>query len=252
MKQKMKNALIVITIVGLLGVAVSASGCATPTRTSMSATWLPGVSVVPLMGGGLKVSGQLLGYPYGPTGIPIAGVQVNLTASSDLNAQNTVVLKTCITDARGNYAFTISQTQDKYLLYVTSYGGGDRDPNGSPYAAALGSVVAGYHGIDTVTNRLMQNVTKLQTSAFGSGGKVQLLTWLSTAKMEVQLGQYGGARTYFDQVLVKMDQANATKGAPSALVNMDYSAYLLAKNCHWLSGVPWAMPERSAPSGYLL
>ncbi|MGZ4892066.1 MAG: hypothetical protein ACXV2B_07405 [Halobacteriota archaeon] len=239
MKQKMKNALIVITIVGLLGVAVSSSGCETPIPTTMTATWhSTGVAFRP---GGLTVTGQLLVSSATSTKpAPFPYQTINLTATNDLSLGQTVVLKQTKTDAQGKFAFAIGPSEDKYLLYATVF-------EASGYQTQL-TIVGGYRGLEYGINTLAQNITKLPTSTFGIGGKATLLTLLGTARMQVDLGQIGGAGTNLNIVLAKMDAATATKGAPAALVNTDYTAYLLTKDCKWLSGVPWTWPERPAPS----
>jgi hypothetical protein len=239
MKQKMKSALIIVTIAGLLCLAVSSSGCETPIQTSMSAKWTStGVAFKP---GGLTVTGQLF---VAPGGKPFPFQTVSLRATNDLTlqAENIKTLKWFTTDKDGKFAFTISPSEDKYLLYATYF-------NMTGYTDT-GTLVLGYRGINYGIDSLTQSITKLPMSTFGPGGKATLLTLLGTARMQVGLGQIGGARANLNIVLAKMDAANATKGAPAALVNMDYTAYLLTKDCQWLLGVAWTLPERPAPQGY--
>lgn len=242
-KKKIKNALIIVTVVGLLAVAVSASGCETPTPTVIKGTWRStGAALKP---GGLTFSGQLLESPSGP---PVPGVTIVIKAYKDINAQEAKVLKTVTTGigatSQGKFAFTISAKEDQYMLYVAEFLGG----NGLAQSATF---VGGYRALNYGINSLATKIATLPTSTFGIGGKAQLTSQLIAAKTFVAAGMYSGAATNMDAVLKKLDAASAKNGAPAALVNMDYTAFLIAKDCHWLSGQAWSWPtERTAPQDW--
>jgi hypothetical protein len=235
-KQKVKNALIIITVVGLLGVAVSSSGCATPIGTAMTATWRG--TGAPFKPGGLTVTGQLQVSP----GVPFPYQTIQLLGTNDVTLQQTVLLTQTTTDSSGKFAFTISPSQDTYRLYATIF-------QATGYTTSL-TLVGGYRGINYGIDSLVKNMATLPISTFGPGGKVALLAQLNAVKINVGNGQYSGAASTMDGVLRTMDAANATKGAPAALVNMDYMAYILTKDCRWLSGQPWKLPERPAPDNW--
>jgi hypothetical protein len=240
-KQNVKSALVIVTIASLLTLAVSSSGCTVPIQTQMITTWHS--TGAPLKPGGLTVTGQITYYDEGTGGQKaFSNVNVNLTGDSDLRTLDHVkVLQQTTTDKDGMFTFTINARDDKWLLYAVVF-------ELSGYQSQV-SVVGGYLGMSYGISLLGKQMAMVPNSALGVKDKVTILSQLASVQKQVLKGQYSGAATTMDAVLAKMDAANATHTSP-ALVNATYTTYLLAKDTHWLSGEPWAWPDRSAPDNW--
>jgi hypothetical protein len=247
----LKKKIAAIVMLGLVVVAISSSGCISfspdnRTSSSLIVKWLGGNYI---SAAGLKVSGQLIDQnsKQGIANKPIVLYGSNDAAFDQPTPQvgdvQQIQLQTQTTDSQGKFAFTLKSSNDKYLLYSVIFPGGSMN-NGANYKPS-GSTVGGYLALLAVTNQLTTQLRALPSTAFTPGTKVALLATLGTVTLQVRLGQFSSAATTLNSAFLKRMDGYANSGAPdkndyvktnSAQYTLYNRAYIVVKDCQWLSG----------------
>jgi hypothetical protein len=243
--------ILTVAMLALVVIAVSSSGCiiSIPEDTRMpsflSVKWIGGTSI---SAAGLKVSGQLLDQ----NNVGIAKKPIVLYASNDaqfdqptpqIGDKQQVQLDIKTTDSQGKFTFTVRGSDDKYLLYAVIFAG-DQLNNVANYKPS-GSTVGGYRALLAITSQLTKELTTLPSSAFTPGTRVALLATLGTVSLQIKLGKFSTAAATLNSAFLKRMDGYANSKGPdkndyvktnAAQYRMYYRAYLVVKDCQWLSG----------------
>jgi hypothetical protein len=252
----LKKKIAVVAILGLVVLSVSSSGCFSfPANddvrmsSSIVAKWIGGNSISPA---GLRVSGQLVDVN---SKLGIAGKPIVLYGSNDatfdqpnpqvpdMQKVTEVQLDTKTTDSKGNFAFTLKGSADKYLIYAVVFPG-DQLNNVANYKPS-GSTVGGYRALLAITSQLTKEMAALPSTALKPGTKVALLATLGTVSMQIKLGRFSTASATLNSAFLKRLDGYANSGAPdnndyvktnAAQYTMYYRAYLVVQDCQLLLG----------------
>jgi hypothetical protein len=262
----MNKKILGVTILGLVILSVSFSGCIWPPTPPNPDLRMDSHFSIGWHGGnsgpaGFTVSGQLLG----PNAEMFGGRTIVLSGSNDVNwnppssapsVGSYKDLKTQTTTVNGNFAFTLQSKDDRYQLYSVRFDGDQG--NLATNAKSTASAVAGYHGLLAAANQLKHSLMRIPNAAFAPGGtKLTLLGTLAAFSSEVSRGQYQRAATTLDSAFLQRMNGYATSGAPDsndyvrtnlAQYQLYYLSYLGVKDCQWLSGAPYPGQLAGPPS----